>query len=767
MNRNLQYSYVRGISIFFTLILVGFLLKPTANAAKNEPANASTANKRHLAQAYAKLPLSFESNTGQTSDQVKFLSRGPGYTLFLTRDAEAVMVLGAEATEDIPEQKGQELAAAVKHQPKPAPRSVFRMKLVNAMVTPQADGLDELPGKANYFIGNDPKKWRSNVPTYAKVKYRDIYPGVDLVYYSNQRQLEYDFIVAPGADPHSVALSFTGLQRLSLDDQGALVLRENGRVVQFGKPGIYQKIDGERREIPGGYVLRNAHEVGFELAAYDATKPLIIDPTLSYSTYLGDGPISYGMAVDAAGNTYMTGDGCAADFPTTPGAFQAVSPGDGDAFVAKLNPTGSSLVYATCLGGSNIDAGFAIAIDGAGDAYVTGYSYSADFPTTPGAFQPINRAAGLGYNAFVTKLNPSGSALVYSTYLGGGNFGSSEDISVDAAGNAYVTGWTLAKDFPVTLNAFQLVNRGSENAFVTKLNADGTALLYSTYLGGSASSSNPPSGLPGDNGYGIAVDAQGNAYVTGSTCSSDFPVTPLAFQTVYEGNCTTAFMSKLNPAALLGPASLVYSTYLGGAVFDKGSGIAVDTQGNAYVAGTTCSPNFPITPLAFQIVNMGACDGFVSKLNPSVLGPSALVYSTFLGGTGGDGINRIAIDAAGNAYVTGITGSTDFPVTPDAFEATKASSVYSWDSFLTVLNPSGSAPLVFSTYFGASCSGAYYNTCNSSGESIAVDSSGNVYLTGWAAAPNFPTTPGAFQTSLRGGGSNAFVAKFSGLPTAP
>jgi hypothetical protein len=769
MNRKTYLSGVLGTSIFFALVLIGFLPIPLVKAAKNGPADVLKTSK-HLAEGYGNLPLAFEANTGQTSNQVKYLSRGQGYTLFLTRHAEAVLVLGAAAAQRIPGTKAVPLVAAVKPRSESVPASVFRMKLVNAKGTPQVEGLDELSGKTHYFIGNDPKTWRTNVPLVAKVKYREVYPGVDLVYYGNQRQLEYDFIVAPGADPHSVGLKFAGVEKLSLDAQGGLVLGAKGGEVRFEKPRIYQQIDGERREISGGYVLKNAHEVGFQVAAYDATKPLVIDPTLSYSTYLGGSSFDYGLgiAVDAAGNAYVTGATCSTDFPTTPGAFQTALQGSCGVFVTKLNPAGSApLVYSTYLGGSYGDEGLGIAVDMAGNAYVTGYAYSTAFPTTPGAFQTINRDAGLGYNAFVTKLNPTGSALIYSTYLGGSNFGSSQDIAVDAAGNAYVTGWTEASDFPTTLGAFQPVNRGSsyhrENAFVTKLNADGTALLYSTYLGGSGSAYDPYGVGVGDQGHGIALDTQNNAYVTGVTCSSDFPVTPLAFQILYEGSCM-AFVTKVNPA---GPVSLVYSTYLGGASGDAASGIAVDAQDNAYVTGTTCSANFPITPFAFQIVNIGACGGFVTKLNPS---GSGLVYSTFLGGTRGDGSSGIAVDAAGNAYVTGATNSTDFPVTPDAFQATKAGDFGEWDAFMTVLNPSGSAPLVYSTYLGGSnnnsCPGCYEP--NSSGTRIAVDASGNAYLTGWTYSFNFPTTPGTFQTTHQGasGLPKAFVTKFSGFPTA-
>jgi hypothetical protein len=750
-------TYRRGVlgTAFFGLMLIGFLPKPMAEAAGKESADIQKTTEKQMVEAYRRLPLSFEQNAGQSSNQVEFLARGQDYTLFLTRQAEAVLVLGAAAARHNSEPRTDLVPGAIKPQSESIPASVFRMKLVNAQLTPQAEGLDELPGKANYFIGNDPNKWRTNVPIYARVNFHGVYPGVDLVYYGNRQQLEYDFIVAPHADPGSIAMAVEDVE-MSLNAQGDLILAARDREVRLQKPVTYQEVDGERREIPSRYLLKSAHQVTFQVAAYDATKSLVIDPTLSYSTYLGNGE-GFGMAVDAAGNAFVTGTPCIANFPTTPGIGVQ---GNGDASVTKLDPTGSAIVYSTCIGGSNEDRAFGIAVDGAGNAYLTGYTRSTDFPTATGASQTVRRSV-FGYNAFVTKLNPTGSALVYSSYLGGSMFDSGQDIALDAAGNAYVAGWTSSFDFPTTLGAFQPIYRASNqtrNAFVTKLNADGTALLYSTFLGGSN----------WDQASGIALDTQANAYVTGTTCSSDFPITPLAFQMFYlgypyadgpGGGPCNAFVTKLSLSTLAQP--VYYSTYLGGTGGDEAAGIAVDAANNAYVTGETCSLNFPVTPLAFQPVSHLQCDAFVTKLNPA---GSGLDYSTYLGGTREDFAAAIAVDAGGNAYVTGSTNSTDFPVTPDAFEATKASSVYSWDSFLTVLNPSGSAPLVYSTYFGGSCSGAYYNTCNSAGRSIALDSFGNVYLAGWTYATNFPTTPGAFQTAYQGSG-DGFVAKFSGFPT--
>jgi hypothetical protein len=698
----------------------------------------SDENKAHAIDFIERMPLSFEANQGQADPRVKFLAHGQGYTLFLTRRGEALLTLVKPVPKSTSLQPRASLRAAADNLETAKLSTTVRMRLAGSATTPQIEGLELLPGKANYFVGSDPKNWRANVPLFAKVKVRDIYPGVDLVYYGNQRQLEYDFVVASGSDPRSIRMDFAGAKKLSLDTQGGLVLNVNGNEIRLQKPRIYQEIDGSLREIPGGYSFKNKQEVGFEIATYDTSKPLVIDPILSYSTYLGGGG-GYGIAIDAAGNAYVMG--------------RAGS-------VTKLNPTGTAVIYATYLGGPSETAAYAIAVDAAGNAYVVGQA-GPNFPTTLGAFQPVRRSI-YGYNAFVTKLNSSGSALVYSSYLGGSSFDSGQDIALDAAGNAYVTGWTMSSDFPTTLGAFQPIYRASnqaETAFVTKLNADGTALLYSTFLGGSN----------WDQGNGIALDTQANAYVTGTTCSADFPITPLAFQMLYlgypyadgpGGGPCNAFVTKLSLSTLAQP--VYYSTYLGGTGGDRAAGIAVDAQGNVYVTGETCSLNFPVTPLAFQPVSHLQCDAFVTKLNPA---GSGLVYSTYLGGTREDFAAAIAVDTAGNAYVTGITNSADFPVTPDAFEATKASSVYSWDSFLTVLNSSGSAPLDYSTYLGGSCSGAYYNTCNSAGTSIALDGLGNAYLTGWTGADNFPTTPGAYLTTSQN--AYGFVAKFSGFPTQP
>ena len=615
---------------------------------------------------------------------------------------------------------------------------VVRMKLVGANPSPRVSGLEELPGKSNYFIGNDPSQWRTNVPHYAKVQYNDVYPGVDLVYYGNQRQLEYDLVVAPGADPGAIALSFEGVERLRIDAQGDLVLHTSGGQIRQHKPLVYQEVDGGHREIAGAYVLNGDREVGFQIAAYDVGEPLIIDPVLTDSTYLGGNgnDRSFAIAVDASGNAYVTGQTSFTGFPTA-SPFQADGGGGQNAFVTKLNAAGNALVYSTYLGGSDSETGRGIAVDASGSAYVTGSTESTDFPTA----NPIQPALGGTGDAFVTKLNAAGNALVYSTYLGGSSFEGGYGIAVDGSGNAYVTGSTFSTDFP-TATPLQPATGGGFDAFVTKLNAAGSALVYSTYLGGSSV----------EGGFGIAVDGSGNAYVTGSTSSADFPTASPIQPTIggVIGGDIDAFVTKLNAAG----NALVYSTYLGGSSSEGGTNsiqlaVAVDASGNAYVAGTTTSTDFP-TASPIQPAHGGGgafiWDAFVTKLNAA---GNALVYSTYLGGSGHDFVEGIAVDAFGNAYVAGETGSDNFP-TANPIQATRDGSPN--DAFVTKLNAAGNA-LVYSTYLGGSSGDMTF------GGGIAVDGSGNAYVTGDTTSTDFPTaTP--FQ-STKAGGSDVFIAKIS------
>ncbi|HET9866492.1 MAG TPA: SBBP repeat-containing protein, partial [Nitrospira sp.] len=432
---------------------------------------------------------------GQIDPQVDFISRGSGYTLFLT-PREAVLALRASS--------GAPTTGAAQNDHESTATAVLRMKFVGSETRPQVTAQEELPGKVNYLSDKDPNRWRTGISTYAKVAYQNVYPGVDLVYYGNQQQLEYDFIVRPGTDPDIIALSFEGADQLEVDAQGELVLRAGSGEIRQRKPLIYQEVDGARHEVAGSYRLKGRNTVGFQLADYDASRPLVIDPVLVYSTFLGGGRLDQGadIAVDSSGSAYVTGATDSVEFPTTVGAFDTTHNGGfDDVFVTKLNPSGSALVYSTFLGGSGNDSGFSIAVDTTGSAYVTGIAaFSPNFPTTVGAFDTTFNGI---HDVFVTKLNPTGSALVYSTFFGGDSSDIGRGLAVDISGNAYVTGETFSPNFPTTVGAFDTTFNGDGefDAFVTKLNPSGSALVYSTFLGGSDSNF----------GHDIAVDASGSA----------------------------------------------------------------------------------------------------------------------------------------------------------------------------------------------------------------------------------------------------------------
>jgi len=762
------------LSVFLSLITAQ--IHAQILAAPLSGSSIGATERKRVIENYGKLPLSFEANQGQTDEQVRFLSRGHGYTLFLTRDT-AILALEGNPNPGSKRFAGDSSASSTQAHTKNA---VLELKLLKPDPATQVSGENELGGKVSYFIGHDPKKWHTNLPTFARVKYKNIYPGIDLVYYGNQQRLEYDFIVAPGSNPKKIQFDVRGAKHLRRDKNGDLVVGMEGGEVRWLKPVVYQEKDGARQEIAARYVVKG-HRLGFEVGGYDPRQPLIIDPSLAYSTFLNSansGESGSGIAVDATGNAYITGS-TLSGLPTTSGAFQTSCSGRCiTAFVTKLNPSGSALVYSTYLGGTNEDFGYGITVDTAGDAYVTGQTVSTDFPVTPGAFQTTCGGTCVG-TGFVTELNPSGSALVYSTYLGGSGGDQGNAIAIDGTGDAFITGQTLSSDFPVTTGAFQTTYPGAAcgrtplcgtNSFVTKFNPAGSALVYSTYLGGTGP----------DIGHGIALDTAGDAYVTGSTQSTNFPVTAGAFQTVCKGCSivggapvlTNAFVTELNPAG----SAPVYSTYLGGSGSNSGGdtayGITVDGSGNAYVAGKTDSPDFPTTSGAFQTTCGSSCNpgsdpghGFITKLNST---GSALVYSTFLHGSSQEGIQGIAIDAAGNAYVTGFTNSFDFPTTPNAFQTAcvpDPDGGCNGGAFMTKMNSAGSALIYSSVLMGLGEDVPFLPV----GSAIAVDVGGNAYITGQNGETDFPVTPGAFQTTYTAcfTCSNAFVTKFAFVLPSP
>lgn len=667
------------------------------------------ASKAKITENFGKIPLSFEANRGQADNSVKFISRGSGYTLFLT---------GTEAIFNLSKNKDSS--------------SVVRMQLQGAQLNPQISGVDELQGKSNYFIGSDQAKWETNVSTFGKVKYDSVYPGVDLVYYGNQGQLEYDFTVKPAADPSNIALAFSGADKLEISNEGNILLHLGGDVITLKKPVLYQDINGGRQEVSGNFILSGDKTVKFNIGNYNSNYELVIDPVLEYSTYLGgslsDGAVS--IAVDTAGNAYITGSAHSLNFPTTNPYQGSHAPGTPqDIFISKLNPAGNGLIYSTYLGGTGEDVGLGIQIDLSGNAYVTGYTGSADFPTT----NPFQSTLLGQFDIFVTKLSASGSTLLYSTYLGGSGVeyegDSGDKIAVDALGNAYVVGSTRSVDFPI-VGGFQALYSGQTDAFVAKISSSGTSLIYSTYLGG----------VNMDEGVGIAIDMSSYIYVTGRT-EGNFPIIN-AIQ-ASRGGLFDAFVTKIDPAI----SNPVYSTYIGGSNNEKGLSIAVDSASNVYITGDTQSMNFPTANALQSSFGGGSHDAFVTKLNSA---GTAFVYSTYLGGSNGiDQGTGIDVDGAGHAIVAGWTDSVDFPTT----NPIQASNHGSNDVFVTKLNPSGSA-FEYSTYMGGSTTDAAID--------VAVDSSGNVYVTGLTQSGNFPTI-NAFQSVKPGvvGNNSGFIFKIS------
>jgi uncharacterized protein (TIGR03437 family) len=666
------------------------------------------------------LPLGFEANIGQADPEVRFLARDNAAGLFLTA------------------------AEVVVHLPGPRPATV-RMRLLGGNPAPVLEALDLLPGRSHYFLGGKPRRWKVNVPRYGRIRYREVYPGVDLVFHGRSGRLEFDFEVAAGADPRVIRLGFRGVEKIHLNDEGDLLLRTRDGDIRQSRPLVYQEVNGVRKVIEGRHEVKGRRVTGFRIDSFDRGLPLVIDPVLTYSTFLGgSGPDDgLSLATDASGNVYVAGSTSSSNFPLS-GALQPAYRGSSDIFVAKLNSTGTALVYATYLGGLGADSARALAVDGAGNVYLTGRTTSSDFPTL-NAFQPTYRGGGglITGDAFVTKLNANGAALVYSTFLGGGSGDVGNGIAVDSSGAAYVIGGTESTNFP-TASPLQASNAGgTRDAFVTKLAPSGSALVYSTYLGGGDY----------DEGVGIAVDTAGNATIAGSTQYSRFPTTPGAYQTTDRGGIGEGFVAKLNAAG----SALVYSTLLGGNSNDTIYAMAVDSFGRAVVTGYTGSTNYP-TQNPIQANARGDLEAFVTKLNATGTG---LVFSTYLGGSGvRDDIGLgVTVDNFGHTFVTGYTESLDFP-TANALQGTHGGGACGTflgstrncaDVFLARLSPSGSS-FVYSTFLGGAAADR--------GQGLALDSAGNAYVAGFANSTNFPVTTGAFRTTY-GGSQDAFVVKIT------
>jgi len=725
-----------------------------ADAAQRPPAAAGP----RAARAYAALPLAFEPNRGQAGPRARYLARGRGYTLALT-DTGAVLSFASPSPRACRSALALERATGATRRAHALvradlPRSVpchdpskssgahargagptLRLTFLGAASRPALAPENRLPGTTSYLRGRDPRRWLTGLPTYARVAYQGIYPGAGVTFYGRNGRLEYDLTLAPGADPARARLRLDGARSLTLGLRGDLIVslpNVNGATgaLALRAPVAYQTVAGARRPVAARFVLLGAGVVGLRLGHYDHRAPLVVDPALDYSTYLGGNGDDQGLgvAVDRAGAAYVVGYTSSTNFPSASAVRGAFSGGAADAFVSKLNPSGTGLVYSTYLGGGGDDFGLAIAASPSGAAYVTGSTDSGDFPLANPAQGGYNSLAGTG---FVAELNPSGTGLVYSTYLGGTLFDYGTGIAVDPSGAAYVTGVTASGDFPMA-SPLQGSLNGSTNAFVTKLTPAGNGLVYSTYLGG---------GGDVDQGNAIAVDPSGAAYVTGATNSRDFPLAN-ALQPAYLGTIENAFVSKINPAG----AALVYSTYLGGGGDDVGLGIAADAAGAAYVTGQTSSTNFPTTN-ALQAKPGSATDAFVSKLTPN---GAALAYSTYLGGGGADAGNAVAVDINGNAVVAGQTSSTDFPTVNPAQGAPGGGD----DAFVASLNAAGNS-LNYSTYLGGGAA--------DSARGVALDIVGNAYVAGSTASPNLPTAR-PIQGSFNGGSTDAFVARIGSVP---
>lgn len=771
------------------------------------------------AKVFGGIPLSFELNQGQTHASVKFLTRAAGHAVFFTH-GETVMVLrnpkhksshqddkplasleksGARASATrAPTAQGAAqnidslTAVSESGSVKPEPESAtLRMKLMGAQSMPKMEGLEPLITKSNYLIGNDPAKWITNVPHYAKIKYHDVYPGIDQIFYGKEGALEYDLVVQPGADPAQIKLVFEGTEPPNLNAEGDLILKTPVGPITHRKPLLYQNIGGQHRTIAGHYVMQGSGEVGIEVKDYDPTQPLVIDPVLSYATYLGgtNADTAYAVTLDAQSSTYVTGSTSSFDFPLPAGVpvYRIGQPGN--VFIAKLNATGAA-VYVTYLGGSCNDVGRALSVDVSGAVYVTGATCSSNFPVTAGVIQPTKKGAttpSSTYNSFVAKLAADGSHLIYATYLGGSssNGDQANGIAIDASGNAFVVGTAYSTDFPTTSGAFQIAKGSTDttlgNAFVVKLNSTATSLLYSTYMGGTGTYTG---GSGDDEGAGIVLDTAGNAYVTGTARSANFPTTAGSFQTI-RGGYADAYAAKFGPTG-----ALIYGTLLGGSQsvpdggtvnadigVDQGKAIALDGQGNAIIVGLTNATNFP-TLNAFQsrlagtntVYNRGttkrlASNAFVAKLNSA---GSALGYATYLGGgtifccspnyqpLDMNVANSVATDSNGNTYVAGTTYADGFPL---RYGIGTSFQYNQRNAFAAAFDTNGN--IQYSVAIG---SASAYNT---DAYGVAVGAIARVTVVGSTTNPSFPITSNALQPMIGNtvGYPSAYIARIDSTTT--
>ena len=729
------------------LVRIVFLLTAALCSAQQQyyfPAeSAGVVSQAPRAYANYSSPIIFEANRGQTDAQVRFLARGKGYKAFLTSGAMVLSLRPSQA------QKAQTPAATAG--PHPSASTTLQFKLLGAAQNPAivAEGL--LPGKINYFIGRDPAKWHTGVPTYSRIRYKNVYPGIDLVYYGSHQQLEYDFAISPGADPNQIQFELTGATQTTLDAEGNLVLQTGGGELHFQSPVIYQESGGVRLPVSGTYVMNDSTHIAFHVSQYDPGKPMVIDPVLIYSTYLGgsgnDEPS--GIAVDNAGSVYVAGYTDSTDFPlAAPGSLPA---GNTHVFVAKLDPAGSNLIYADYIGGNNEDYGYALVLDGANEVYVTGSTASSDFPLV----NPYQSTYPGSFNGFLTRISADGSSLLYSTYFGGNGSDLPASIAIDSLGSVLIAGNTSSTNFPVA-NAYQATAQPNQDGifgnygFLTKFSPDGSYLAYSTYFAGNTNVAYNCGGTPCWTSpfsaiNSIAVDTNGNAYAAGTTNTYNFPTTQsayLATDSTQQTNPVVGFVSKFSDSG-----TLDYSTYFyeSSAALTEADAIAVDTSGSAYVTGIAFSDGtFPVTSTTIcnPAVSQFACDyAFVTKFDPT---GSTLAYSTFLGPNNNATPRAIALDSNDDAYVLSSTSSNSFGIVNGIEPYSNGS-----DLLLVEIDPLATTQL-FATYLGASV--------DEFAAGIALDSNGNIYIAGSTDSIDLPTTQGSFQNVL-GGETDAFVMK--------
>ena len=674
------------------------------------------------------VPLSFEPNQGQVDEQVKYLARGQGYSLFLTAGAAVLGLRGAGPG---------------------APTQWVSLHLRGAAASAIA-GEELQAGRSNYFIGNNPAGWRTNIPNFSRVRYSQVYPGVDLIYYGRQGRLENDFEVSPGTNPKVIAWQLEGADQVRVNSAGDLVFTVGGKEVSFLQPTAYQMEGGQQRDIPIRYRVQG-RKISFALGKYNRHENLVIDPVLTYSSYLGGtgGEVAYSVVVDGSGDAYVTGVTASTNFPTSPSVYQPKYAGDGDVFVTEFDPAGTGLIFSTYLGGTGDDTPAQIYLDNTrpnatGNLFLTGSTTSLNYPVTGAAFQQV---FGGIQDAFLSELKPDGSALVMSTYIGGTGTDFGTALTLDSSGNIYVVGSANSTNFP-TKNALQLGNNGFYDVFVTEVSPVGQ-LEYSTYLGGTLS----------DYGTGISVDSNGNILVSGYTFSSDFP-TQNALQSTLAGG-SDLFVSKFTP----GSTSLLFSTYLGGSSNDESLGMTLDSGGNIYLTGSTQSLNFPVTTSAYQSSLLGTANAFITKLAPDA---SQVLLSTYFGGGQTDQADALALDSAGNIYITGYTQSTNFPLLDASQNVLGISGAGNCGSTnLQYVLPNIVCPDAFVVRFSAQGVPIYSTFLGGNGtdagQGIAVDSSGAAYVVGSTTSPNFPATAGTYQWLYLDTNalSTAFVTKIS------